>query len=125
MDSQLFMRVRGRVLGPYDQEKLQSLARRGQLSRMHEVSTDGVNWVRASNYPDLFISAPVGSAVAETVPSETNASTDSPGNQWHYTSGGVERGPIDFFNLQMLVGTGQLTEADLVWSQGMAAWTPV
>ena len=54
MDTALYMRIRGRVLGPYDQEKLQGLARRGQLSRMHELSTDGVSWVRASNFPELF-----------------------------------------------------------------------
>ena len=59
MDTQLYLRVRGRVLGPYDQEKLQSLVRRGQLSRMHEVSTDGTHWVRASTYAELFVGAPV------------------------------------------------------------------
>ena len=56
MDNQLYVRIRGRVLGPYDQEKLQSLARRGQLSRMHELSQDATNWVRASTYPELFVS---------------------------------------------------------------------
>ena len=55
MDTQLYIRVRGRVLGPYDQEKLQSLARRGQLSRMHEISEDATNWVHASAYPQLFV----------------------------------------------------------------------
>src|SRR5580658_9061928 len=59
MDTQLYLRVRGRVLGPYDEEKLQSLVRRGQLSRMHEVSTDGTHWVRASTYAELFVGAPV------------------------------------------------------------------
>ena len=56
MENQLYVRIRGRVLGPYDQEKLQSLARRGQLSRLHELSTDATNWVRASAYPELFVS---------------------------------------------------------------------
>jgi len=59
MDTQLYLRVRGRVLGPYDQEKLQLLVRRGQLSRMHEVSTDGTHWVRASTYAELFVGAPL------------------------------------------------------------------
>ena len=68
MDTQLYLRVRGRVLGPYDQEKLQSLVRRGQLSRMHEVSTDGANWVRASTYAELFVGAPVKLAAPECPP---------------------------------------------------------
>jgi GYF domain 2 len=140
MDSQLFIRVRGRVLGPYDQEKLQSLARRGQLSRMHELSTDGASWVRASNFPELFIGNPVESpsdrqAAAEPV--MTTATTAAPmaamaagqapapsGQQWHYTSAGVQRGPVDFANLQLLCASGQIAAADLVWSDGMPAWMP-
>lgn len=65
MDTQLYLRVRGRVLGPYDEEKLQSLVRRGQLSRMHEVSTDGAHWVRASTYAELFAAAPAKLALSE------------------------------------------------------------
>ena len=54
MENQLYIRVRGRVLGPYDQEKLHLLARRGQFSRAHEISDDGLSWVRASTRPELF-----------------------------------------------------------------------
>ena len=61
MDSEarLYIRVRGRVLGPYDQERLQQMVRRGQLSRMHEISTDGTHWVRAATYSELFVGEPV------------------------------------------------------------------
>jgi len=65
MDTPLYLRVRGRVLGPYDQEKLRALVRRGQLSRMHEVSTDGTHWVRASTYAELFVGTPVKLVVPE------------------------------------------------------------
>ncbi|NLF10115.1 MAG: DUF4339 domain-containing protein, partial [Pirellulaceae bacterium] len=34
--------------------KLRTLAKRGQLSQLHEVSQDAMVWVRASNYPALF-----------------------------------------------------------------------
>jgi hypothetical protein len=48
-----------------------------------------------------------------------------PGAQaWHYISGGVECGPVEFSNLQMLAGTGQLGPDDLVWTQGMQNWSP-
>ena len=67
MDTQLYLRVRGRVLGPYDEEKLQTLVRRGQLSRMHEVSSDGAHWVRASTYAELFVGAPVKLVAPEMV----------------------------------------------------------
>ena len=136
MDSSLYIRVRGRVLGPYDQEKLQSLARRGQLSRMHELSSDGASWVRASNYPELFtgaqaeMPAPRDVAAASTATAADGMSaapqqaTQPAQQKWHYTSGGVQRGPVDFSNLQLLVGTNQVRPDDLVWSEGMPAWIP-
>jgi hypothetical protein len=142
MESQLYMRVRGRVLGPYDHERLQGLARRGQLSRMHELSSDGVSWVRASNYPELFTG---GQAELPTLPSDGanslppdsfggGSSTLTPpqaqapgaaaGSKWYYTAGGEQRGPVDFANLQMLAGLGQLGPQDQVWAEGMVSWVP-
>ena len=54
MENRLYIRIRGRVLGPYDREKLHLMARRGQFGRMHEVSEDGVAWQPASTYGELF-----------------------------------------------------------------------
>jgi len=123
------------VLGPYDQEKLQSLARRGQLSRMHELSADGASWVRASNYPELFTGAQAEMPAPRGFVSEPNSASASADGmsptpqhqsqqQWHYTSGGVQRGPVDFSNLQLLLGTNQVRPEDLVWTEGMPAWIP-
>ncbi len=137
----MYIRVRGRVLGPYDQEKLQSLARRGQLSRMHELSSDGASWVRASNYPELFtgntIAAPTpdeyriaDDSVATAAPQSTAVGAPALGSapnqsgQWYYTSGGAQRGPVEFANLQLLCASGQVQAEDLVWSDGMPAWMP-
>jgi hypothetical protein len=138
MDTNLYIRVRGRVLGPYDQEKLQSLARRGQLSRMHELSADGASWVRAANYPELFTGAQAEMPAPREMATAPSAATPMDGysaapqpqlqqqfrQQWHYTSGGVQRGPVDFANLQLLVATNQVRLEDLVWSEGMSAWIP-
>ena len=57
MEDQLYVRIRGRVQGPFDTEKLRALVRRGQLSRMHEVSNDGNDWKQASEYSELFATA--------------------------------------------------------------------
>lgn len=132
-----YMRVRGRIMGPFDQEKLQGLSRRGQLSRMHEVSTDGVTWTRAANFPELFNVAPIetpgldqlaaqqglgggGSAYAVASPAAPAAGQQ----KWYYTRSGQEQGPVDFANLQVLAATGQLAPQELVWTEGMTAWTP-
>ena len=105
---------------------------------MHELSIDGASWVRASNYPELFTGSPVemptdhgaaSDAGAAAVPSAATAPTAAqsnspPGGRWHYTSAGVQRGPVDFANLQLLCASAQITPDDLVWSDGMPAWMP-
>ncbi len=54
LSDQFYIRVRGRVQGPFDSEKLRQLARRGQFSRMHEISVDGQQWEPAKERPELF-----------------------------------------------------------------------
>ena len=46
MHGPLYIRVLGRVKGPFEWEKLRILVKRGQLSRIHEVSVDGQAWVK-------------------------------------------------------------------------------
>ena len=140
------MRVRGRVLGPYEPEKLQAMVRRGQLSRMHDLSTDGISWVRASNFPELFVtnvelpaiqSEAAANAVnqkgAEAVAAEVRTSADSiaaasPSSsadaKWYYSRGGAQLGPVDQSTLRMMAVSGQLSPEDLVWSEGMGNWQP-
>jgi S1-C subfamily serine protease len=140
MDQQFFIRTRGHVLGPYDLEKLQGLSRRGQLSRMHEVSTDGVTWVKASTFPELFQSpavagaaqAPAGAPAAfrlgggehgNRVGSE--AQTGSGPAKWYYANGQGQQGPVDASHLQQLLASRQLSGDSRIWSEGMTDWAPI
>ncbi|MCS7304551.1 MAG: DUF4339 domain-containing protein [Thermoguttaceae bacterium] len=54
MDTQWYVRIRGQILGPFTTEKLQEMSKRGEFSRTHEVSQDGLSWERASLHPELF-----------------------------------------------------------------------
>ena len=140
VDGQYYIRVRGRILGPYDREKLQGLAKKGQFSKLHEVSTDGASWTRAGAYPELFVSdAAVGHnghdspTMQETAPLatashsgarlaiEASPSQTAPG--WYYTQGGAQAGPVDFSTLQSLAASGRLSGNDQVWTDGMAEWS--
>jgi hypothetical protein len=123
------MRVRGQVLGPYDAEQLGKLVRRGQLSRLHELSSDGVNWSRASSYPELFevpktVQAPVAVEVKAEPASQAAAPPTLSGKpvDWFYSTNGQETGPVEFSVLRTLAATGKIRSSDLVWSQGMASW---
>lgn len=60
---QYFIRLRGQVQGPFPVEQLHALAKRSRFSRLHQVSTDGVTWERATKFPQLFPKPERGSAI--------------------------------------------------------------
>ena len=45
-------------------------------------------------------------------------------NQWYYARNNQQAGPVTFEQLQHLAVTGGLIGTDLVWTEGMSAWTP-
>jgi hypothetical protein len=49
-----FIRVRGRILGPYSISQLATLRSRGQFGRANEFSTDGSSWQSAATIESLF-----------------------------------------------------------------------
>ncbi len=132
MNDQLYIRVRGRVLGRYDTAKLQSLAKRGQLSRMHEVSPDSINWVPASEYPKLFVGEDIPQAAASpqvmrpTQPTMAGTQELVPpaGRRWWYRKNDSQVGPVEEKVLQQYLTSGMLSPDDFVWADGMPQWLP-
>lgn len=49
-----FVRFAGRRTGPFDAERLRTLARRGALTRMHALSVDGKSWMPATEIRAVF-----------------------------------------------------------------------
>lgn len=138
----LYVRIRGRVQGPFDEERLRALARRGQVSRIHEVSEDGARWVKAGDFPDLFAApqTPVESpaqagangaaasnstaaaAAATTTTSESQSAKSS--QAWYYVSQGTQQGPVERAQLEAMFASGQLAPTTHVWTEGMGQWAP-
>jgi len=52
--SRYFVRLRGRQTGPFDLATLQRQVRQGLVSRLHQVSTDGITWRAATTLEGLF-----------------------------------------------------------------------
>src|SRR5262245_40456274 len=44
-------------------------------------------------------------------------------DEWYYAQRGVRTGPVSIERLRQLAGAGQLRPEDLVWKEGMAAWS--
>ncbi|MFO7906687.1 MAG: DUF4339 domain-containing protein [Pirellulaceae bacterium] len=149
MSDTYFVRIRGRVQGPFSTEKLQLLVRRGQVSRTHEVSEDGTIWRRASEFPELFQDpTPVSSSETRDTDTQTrDKGTDGDGGaakdeakheadsgvsrrspddsaEWYYAVGTSHKGPISYAALRHLFWTGRLPPETDVWGAGMPDWVP-
>ncbi len=123
MSEQLFIRLRGRIQGPFSAEQLQSMSQRGQFSRMHEVSGDGITWGRATTRPELFERAQSAFIIEEPeLPEPPRAQALPPADVWYYHQLGANHGPVDLDQLQFLANSGQLLPTELVWKQGLPEW---
>lgn len=136
MSARYFIRVRGDVQGPFDEDRLWRLAQRGHFSRSHEVSTDGLTWSRAAEFPDLFPPPPApkfrrsggtaddGSVWIDDADFVGGISDgqDQPDATWFYIQNTEQKGPHTFENLQLLADNGVLKRDDLVWKEGFPDW---
>lgn len=145
MSDTYYVRIRGRVHGPMEMIKLQSLVQKGQLSRIHEVSTDSRNWSPAATVPEIFEKRVGAGATAtankirtamqrsdanvvESTKSENeNAAKPYPSTgqmekNWHYMIDGSQYGPVSKLDLTTLCRNRSLSRNDLVWKEGMPAW---
>jgi hypothetical protein len=130
-----YVRVRGKIHGPFDVEKLKKLHARGQFSRAHEVSQDKRSWQPAGTLQELFAapeppSAQVGDNVFLPKNVEDGHETPHPSGppesaKWYYNVGEERHGPVSLMDLRQLVLNGQLTPHDLVWKDGLPDWVPI
>jgi len=143
MTDGLFIRIRGKVRGPYTEDQLRRLVKRGQFGRMHEVSEDGSTWKRATSFPQLF---PSPSATNDDVAADhelpslepvddlatypADNITDSPAASeatetgWYYRREDQQYGPVDRTYLQNQLDSGVIAATEIVWREGMPDWAP-
>lgn len=127
MAESYYVRIRGRVTGPFEVSQLQDMIKRGRFSRIHEVSEDGAGWVAAAEVDDLFPRP----AKRNSSPSPDDADllemtqVEAPKPElaeWYYTINDQRHGPIRLSQLRQLVTQGMVQPATQVWAQGMENW---
>jgi hypothetical protein len=147
-EDRLYIRFKGKILGPLTSQKIQELARRGQITRMHDLSPDGRSWVKAGEYGNLFNSDkaaeqrpasgdgyqaapipvnPLYSQAAPVAPAPAvSRPTESPdlSVQWYAHINGENRGPLTTASLMSSVNSGQVAPDTLVWRAGFDDWRP-
>jgi hypothetical protein len=134
MADAFYVRVRGKISGPFDIASLQKLVRRGALSRIHEISSDRAAWNAAGQYEDLFPSAAAPShqpvavenspAKPESDVPQISAATASSHILYFYTQRGSTVGPVPLSVLKTLAENGTLHRDDLVWRENADTGAP-
>jgi len=145
-----YVRIRGRVQGPYQPSQVRVLVQKGQLGRFHEISSDNVTWNKVADYPELLTAPAPVEAERPPVDDSTqsaNASHDyphddvlrrsydsssasaagidsdpEPAGGYFYGLQGVKHGPVSRQQLRQLYLTMQLAPATPVWREGLAEW---
>lgn len=136
-----YLRYRGRTVGPYTLIQSQQMARKGQLARTSEVSTDGHSWSQAASFPEIFeltansrslatsnSTATHEVAVVTTTSSANQVAPRAPAiasSEWYYASGGEQQGPTSASNIIGWIKAGTLTSADRVWRDGLDNWVSI
>ncbi|WP_372717171.1 DUF4339 domain-containing protein [Novipirellula sp.] len=141
-DDRIYVRFKGKTLGPLTDQKVRDLVRRGQITRMHELSFDGLAWLKAEEFGDFFqsktASAPVQREATESgvamapvsVQQAAKVSTPIPGLmpddgvQWYAHVKGNNQGPINSQTLLNWVSVGDVDADTLLWRAGYDDWRP-
>jgi len=135
-DRPYFYRLRGRTLGPIGLQQIRQLAQRAQVGRGTDVSRDGLQWVKASDFTEIFV-AGSGSAPPAAVIQQDNSmgggggyvTASQPGMpsgpRWYYTLNGNQQGPVDLSTLQQLVASGSISSNEHVIPEGGSQWITV
>ena len=116
-----------------DEAKLQELVRQNKISRASEISTDGVNWIRASEIPSLFMPGQIAAkeqsntfeamVANEKIDKKAMAELDELKNWFYSIDGRVGFGPLTRSEIGHLIIQGTLNPDTLVWKQGEMADT--
>lgn len=121
----LYIRFKGRVLGPLTGEKVLELIKRGQITKQHEISADSTEWKKAEEYPDLFRTETSSKKqLDEIVPMGKDSRSDaSPqGVLWYANLDGANEGPHPEARVREWAMDGKVHEDTLLWHAGMTDW---
>ncbi len=149
MSNNLYIRYQGRVSGPFPLEKVQDMLKRGQISRLHQVSPDRAVWTRVMENAELVppppppppVVAPQAELITQSAASAGGASprmgqpatrpdadpldqlAAASRREWYYESKqGGQAGPVSEMRLKMLLKSGEISAKTMVWSEGMQDW---
>ena len=122
-NERFYVRFKGRVLGPLTREKTLELAKRGQITKQHELSPDGVAWRQAHEFPDFFASErAVANQTAVREKQNETSTPDAPKEEWYAHFDNSNQGPVDLMGMKNWIALGMVNRETMIWRPGMSEW---
>ncbi|MDR0328831.1 MAG: DUF4339 domain-containing protein [Planctomycetaceae bacterium] len=111
-----YIRITGRVFGPFDESQLLEMKAKGRVTRTTEMSDNRSDWQLAESFEWLFPSRQTSS------PSSPSSSSANEPADWFYSLNGTEGfGPVTAAAIEQMLQSGQLSGNSYVWQQGQNA----
>lgn len=136
MSNRYFIRFKGRVLGPMTQEKVIELVQRGQVTRHHELSPDGLQWRLADSFEEFYNKRHSDNStnrsdsqhldntdelmLSEDVGDRKHKALQT--DKWFTHVDGTQLGPVEEPAIRQWIGLGKITSETLMWKEGMGEW---
>ena len=118
------------------------MVRRGQVTRMHELSGDGLSWMKADEFGNFFpqtstmtMSSDLAAAASDVPPGEGGMGmgggeptkpvvNENAQAQWYAHVNGEKQGPVSMDQMRLYFEANILKKDSMVWRNGMDAWKP-
>ncbi len=114
-----YVRIGSKLRGPFTEDQLKLLRKRGELSSVHQVSQDQRTWEHAGALFQKWENGVV--KPIEDVPKVPERPSD---DEWFFSSPiGESIGPMSQQQLLQLATAGQITARTLVYGPGYSEWT--
>ena len=132
-----YVRIRGRVFGPLEENQIVAMVRQGKLGRMNEISTDNRQWVRADEFEQFFPKHTPKHKPSDSLKlleDETPDKGPSPHSGqntaskreiasatiWYYSNDGkTGLGPFPKNDIVQMIEQGQITGQTILWYEGL------
>ncbi|MDO4587061.1 MAG: NINE protein [Planctomycetia bacterium] len=124
----VWVKLRGRKHGPYDDSQLQTMVRQGKVGRHNEISLDGESWIPASDYAPLWsfmkgndrqTNQTVDDNLTLSTESSSNGSRLSLSKEWFVSNDGITgTGPYTQSEVMESIRSGKMSLSWLAWKEG-------
>ena len=131
-----YVRAGSKVTGPFTEEQLVTMRKRGQFSPIHQVSADRIRWESASSLVKLLdakVASPqnFGRSQSSSGPMQgarTLTDVEPPGaeGKWYYLDASQSQvGPFSLSVMMTLIQNGGISRGTMVCASGESQWTSV